>query len=68
MVELENEVDRVQSELDHAADRFHMAKLTEALREFDNDEPAEDEDDIFEHPKVIFSARQPGSTVRGNGR
>ena len=39
MVELENEVDRVQSELDHAADRFHMAKLTEALREFDNDEP-----------------------------
>jgi hypothetical protein len=68
VVELENEVDRVQSELDHAADRFHMAKLTEALREFDNDEPAEDEDDIFEHPKVIFSARQPGSTVRGNGR
>ncbi|HET9723020.1 MAG TPA: hypothetical protein VFR44_04155 [Actinomycetota bacterium] len=66
-VELENEVDRLQSELDHEADRFHMAKLTEALREFDNDEPSDDEDDIFEHPKVIFSARQPGARVRGDG-
>ncbi|HEU4529364.1 MAG TPA: hypothetical protein VFT80_15735 [Actinomycetota bacterium] len=67
-VELENEVDRLQSEMDRAADRFHMAKLTEALREFDNDEPVGDEDDIFEHPKVIFSTREPGSTVHGNGR
>jgi hypothetical protein len=66
-VELENEVDRLQSELDRAADRFHMEKLTEALREIDNDEPADEEDDIFEHPKVVFSAQEPGR-VRGNGR
>jgi peptidoglycan hydrolase CwlO-like protein len=67
-VELEAEVERLQSELDHTADRFHMSKLTEALREFDNDEPGGEEDDIYEHPKVIFSARQAGSKVRGNGK
>jgi hypothetical protein len=38
-----------------------MAKLTEALREFDNDEAVED--DIFEHPKVIFQTDQ--SRARG---
>ncbi len=54
--EMENEVERIEAELDHAANRFHMAKLTEALREFDNDGAAE-EDDILEHPKVIFTTR-----------
>lgn len=65
--EMETEVERIQAELDYTADRFHMVKLTEALREFDNDEPA-DEDDLYEHPKVIFTARTSKATVRGNGR
>ena len=50
--EMEAEVERIEAELDYTANRFHMAKLTEALREFDNDEAVED--DMFEHPKVIF--------------
>ena len=66
--EMETEVDRIQAELDYTADRFHMVKLTEALREFDNDEPLDSEDDIYEHPKVIFTAQQSRTTVRGNGR
>jgi hypothetical protein len=53
--EMENEVERIEAELDYTSNRFHMAKLTEALREFDNDEP--EEDDIFEHPKVFFNGR-----------
>jgi hypothetical protein len=51
--EMETEVERIEAELDYTANRFHMAKLTEALREFDND--GGDEDDMLEHPKVIFS-------------
>jgi hypothetical protein len=65
--EMENEVDRIQAELDYTADRFHMVKLSEALREFDNDEAPEDED-LFEHPKVIFTPRPSRATARGNGR
>jgi len=64
--EMEAEVERIEAELDHAADRFHMAKLTEALREFDNDRVVEEEDDILEHPKIIF---QPDpSVVQGKAR
>jgi hypothetical protein len=44
-----------------------MVKLSEALREFDNDEATEDED-LFEHPKVIFTPRPTRATTRGNGR
>lgn len=54
--EMETEVERIEAELDYTANRFHMAKLTEALREFDNDEV--DGDDMLEHPKVIFGTRQ----------
>ena len=61
--EMETEVERIEAELDHAANRFHMAKLTEALREFDNDAVA-DEDDILEHPKVIFTTPQRVSPER----
>jgi hypothetical protein len=53
---METEVERIEAELDYTANRFHMAKLTEALREFDNDEV--DGDDMLEHPKVIFGTRQ----------
>jgi hypothetical protein len=58
--EMEAEVERIEAELDYTANRFHMAKLTEALREFDNDGAAPEDEDILEHPKVIF---QPDPSV-----
>ena len=54
--EMQGEIDRLEAELDRTANSFHMAKLSEALREFDNDE-----DDLDEHPKVVFDAH-PGAT------
>jgi hypothetical protein len=49
-----------------------MAKLAEALREFTNDDDVviePDDDDIYEHPKVIFSpGRVSRSTTSGKGR
>ncbi|MGZ8637128.1 MAG: hypothetical protein ACXWX2_09170 [Actinomycetota bacterium] len=67
--EMEAEVERIQSELDYTADRFHMVKLTEALREFDNDDVVIDgDDDIYEHPKVVFSTGHSRSTTSGDGR
>jgi predicted nucleic acid-binding Zn-ribbon protein len=50
--EMQTEVERLEAELDTTANSFHLAKLSEALREFDNDE-----DDLDEHPKVVFEAR-----------
>lgn len=64
--EMENEIDRLQAELDSTSDRFHLAKLSEALREFDNDEPAED--DLFEHPKIVFTVPPSRATTPWNGR
>lgn len=47
-------VDRLERELDHTESKFHMTKLSEALREFDNDAiEIEEEDDLFEHPVII---------------
>lgn len=70
--EMQTEVERIQSELDSTSDRFHMAKLAEALREFTNDDDVviePDDDDIYEHPKVIFSpGRVSRSTTSGKGR
>jgi hypothetical protein len=70
--EMQTEVERIQSELDSTSDRFHMVKLAEALREFDNDDDVvieADEDDIYEHPKVVFSpGRGSRSTTTGKGR
>ena len=57
---LERELARVEAELDHTKSDFHMTKLTEALRELDEEEEEEgvavsidDEDDLYEHPVII---------------
>jgi len=66
--DMEIEVERMESELASTAERFHLAKLSEALREYDNDDEFEgvdeisveeiaEEDDLFEHPKVLFGVR-----------
>lgn len=67
--DMESEVERMESELASTAEQFHLAKLSEALREYGNDEDefdevdevsveeVEEEDDLFEHPKVLFGVR-----------
>ena len=51
------ELERVESELDYTKSKFHMTKLSEALREFDNDDQIEieEEDDLFDHPMIIHN-------------
>jgi chromosome segregation ATPase len=54
--EMEQEIDRLASELEYTNTKFHMTKFSEALREFDNDTDElqiEEEDDLFEHPVII---------------
>jgi len=59
--ELAREAERLENELDYTKSKFHMTKLSEALRDFDNDEEIEidvdDEDDLFEHPVVVRDNR-----------
>lgn len=66
--ELARETERLENELDYTKSKFHMTKLSEALREFDADEEIEidvDEDDLFEHPVVI---RRDRMTTNGKVR
>ena len=54
------EADRLQAELDLSSDRFHMVKLSEALREYEDQAPFvvdDEEDDLLEHPKVFVDPR-----------
>jgi hypothetical protein len=50
---LARELDRVETELERTRSRFHMAMLTEALREFDNDAIEIEDEDALDHPVVI---------------
>lgn len=61
--ELAQQAERLEDELDHTKSKFHMSKLSEALREFEHDEEIEidvDEDDLFEHPVIIRSGVASG--------
>ena len=60
--EMSREIDRLESELDYTNSKFHMTKLSEALREFDNDmdEPTE----LDEPPIVIHSVSAPSKQQR----
>lgn len=53
--ELVRQIEKLESELEYTNTKFHMTKLSEALREFDTDdiEIESDEDESFEHPVVI---------------
>lgn len=65
--ELETEVERLQAELDETAGSLHLAKLSEALREIDDDRDLVDLDEVpVEEPKVIVTVER--STVRRSGR
>ena len=56
--EMEHEIERLESELDYTNSQFHMTKLSEALREFDNDLELE------EPPIVIHSLSAPSKHQR----
>jgi hypothetical protein len=51
--QLAREMEKLEGELDYTKSKFHMTKLSEALREFDNDSLEIEEDDLYEHPVVI---------------
>ena len=51
--EMANEMARMEAELDHAADQFHMTKLSEALRDIDHDGIDDGTDGPLEHPVII---------------
>ncbi len=52
--EMEQEIDRLEYELEHTTAKFHMAKLTEALRGYEQEDiEIEEKDDLFEHPVII---------------
>jgi chromosome segregation ATPase len=64
---LERELARVEAELDRTKSSFHLTKLTEALRELDEEEGEgvgvaidEEEDDLYEHPVVIRNGSRLG--------
>jgi flagellar basal body-associated protein FliL len=74
-VEMEEEIDRLQAELDGAADRLQLSTLSEAFEGAQDEGPTEtqepiaverEDDDLFEHPKVIFDA--PSRTTPGKVR
>ena len=61
--EMENEMARMEADLDHAADQFHMTKLSEALRDID-DGIDKGMDGPLEHPVIIRGAGGTGRKVR----
>jgi hypothetical protein len=52
--EMEHEVERIETELDDTASRFHLTKLSEALREMDNEVIVEEDDELYIHPRLII--------------
>jgi chromosome segregation ATPase len=69
---LERELARVEAELDHTKSTLHMTKLSEALRDLDDEDEDGDEehgmavsiddeeDDLYEHPVIIGSRLSSG--------
>ncbi len=63
--ELESEVERLEAELDATAGSLHLAKLSEALREIDNDEALVAVDhDLAEQPRVVVTVDRPRARTR----
>jgi chromosome segregation ATPase len=60
--EMSHEIERLESELDYTNSKFHMTKLSEALREFDND--MDETTELDEPPIVIHSVSAPSKQQR----
>jgi hypothetical protein len=52
--EMEHEVERIETELDVTASQFHLTKLSEALREMDNEVIVEEDDELYIHTRLII--------------
>lgn len=65
VAEMAHEIERLESELDYTRSKFHMTKLSEALREFDNDDlEIQEQDDLYEHPVIIRNRQGQSKTQR----
>jgi peptidoglycan hydrolase CwlO-like protein len=53
VAEMAHEIEKLESELDYTNSKFHMTKLSEALREFDNDIEIQERDDPTVPPVII---------------
>ena len=65
--EMSRDMEKIEAELEYTTGRFHLSKLSEALREFDNDEESidiDEEDDLYEHPVVLRSTVATHRKVR----
>lgn len=61
VVELTEAMGRLEAELDYTRSRFHLTMLTEALREFDNDDIQIEEGNGHQEPLIVRrSSLQPG--------
>jgi chromosome segregation ATPase len=65
VIELTRHLEKVEAELDYTQSKFHMTKLSEALREFDNDElQIQEDDDRYPHGVTIRNRSGATTTSR----
>lgn len=62
VAEMSHEIEKLESELDYTNSKFHMTKLSEALREFDNDIEIQEADDLNDPPVIIRNGSQHSKT------
>src|SRR5262245_1361528 len=62
--EMAGEMARMEADLEYAASQFHMTKLSEALRDIEQDANERETDDPLEPPGIIRGNGGPGGKVR----
>ena len=59
-----SEMARMEADLDYTAGQFHMSKLSEALRDIEQDVSERGTDGSLEHPVIIRGNGGSGGKVR----
>ena len=62
--DMAGEMARMEADLEYTAGQFHMSKLSEALRDIEQDRNDDQTDDPLEHPVIIRGNGGPGGKVR----
>jgi hypothetical protein len=62
--EMAGEMARMEADLEYTAGQFHMSKLSEALRDIEQERNDDQADDPLEHPVIIRGNGGPGGKVR----
>src|SRR5262245_29903903 len=62
--EMAGEMARMEADLEYTAGQFHMSKLSEALRDIEQEANEGDSDGSLEHPVIIRGNGGPGGKVR----